>query len=107
VIATTTNLRTAVNGAIELSLNDRGNMRIWALIACGATLVGDRGRYPDHLNQGSLFAGYAMVTVLLKSVSSLQQLIIVIFQFLKLAINRSFQFNSKHSQLAAFERFIA
>lgn len=47
-----------VNGAIDMAGRDRGNMRIWETLGCGAALVSDCGDYPPGMIQGEHFAGY-------------------------------------------------
>lgn len=37
-----------LNGAIDMAGDDRGNMRCFEAMGCGALLLSDRGRYPDH-----------------------------------------------------------
>jgi glycosyltransferase involved in cell wall biosynthesis len=52
------NAKIVVNGAIDMAGPDRGNMRVWEALGCGATLISDRGRYPDGIVDGIHFAGY-------------------------------------------------
>jgi hypothetical protein len=47
-----------VNGAIDMAGRDRGNMRIWEALGCGAALVSDHGNYPAGMEDGRHFAGY-------------------------------------------------
>lgn len=47
-----------VNGAIDMAGGDRGNMRIWEAMGCGAALVSDVGRYPDGINEAEHFLAY-------------------------------------------------
>lgn len=47
-----------VNGAIDMAGPDRGNMRVWEALGCGAALVSDAGRYPDGLEAGRQFRQY-------------------------------------------------
>ncbi|VVS98437.1 conserved hypothetical protein [Sphingomonas sp. EC-HK361] len=51
--------KVVVNGAIDMAGGDRGNMRVWEAMGCGAALVSDIGRYPDGIVQGEHFAAYA------------------------------------------------
>lgn len=48
-----------VNGAIDMAGSDRGNMRIWEAMGCGAALVSDAGVYPDGITPGTTFVAYA------------------------------------------------
>jgi len=47
-----------VNGAIDMAGNDRGNMRIWEALGCGAALISDAGTYPPHIRAGEAFVSY-------------------------------------------------
>lgn len=38
-----------LNGAIDMAGRDRGNMRCWEALGCGALLVSDTGNYPDGM----------------------------------------------------------
>ena len=45
-----------VNGAIDMSGNDRGNMRCWEAMGCGALLLSDDGSYPEGMiNRRTMF----------------------------------------------------
>ena len=48
-----------MNGAIDMAGNDRGNMRVWEAMGCGAALVTDKGRYPDEMIESQHFLTYA------------------------------------------------
>lgn len=50
--------RIVVNGAIDMAGRDRGNMRIWEALGCGATLISDDGAYPPHIEAGKHFFSY-------------------------------------------------
>ncbi|MDT8759724.1 glycosyltransferase [Sphingomonas psychrotolerans] len=47
-----------VNGAIDMAGSDRGNMRIWEALGCGAALISDAGTYPPHISAGKSFMSY-------------------------------------------------
>ncbi len=47
-----------VNGAIDMAGNDRGNMRVWEALGCGAALVGDCGTYPPGIEIGRHLRAY-------------------------------------------------
>ncbi|MDB4916837.1 MAG: glycosyltransferase protein [Gemmatimonadetes bacterium] len=47
-----------LNGAIDMSGDDRGNMRCFESMGCGALLVSDRGRYPDGMVDGRTMLTY-------------------------------------------------
>ena len=46
------------NGAIDMSGQERGNMRVWEALGCGAAMVADEGLYPDPMQPGRDFEIY-------------------------------------------------
>lgn len=48
-----------INGAIDMAGGDRGNMRVWEALGCGAAMVSDAGRYPEGIEEGRDFLSYA------------------------------------------------
>ena len=53
--------RIVINGAIDMAGPDRGNMRVWEAMGCGAALVSDEGVYPDGMNAPDHFLSYSSV----------------------------------------------
>jgi spore maturation protein CgeB len=47
-----------LNCAIDMAGEERGNMRCFEAMGCGALLVSDAGRYPDGMEPGSTIAAY-------------------------------------------------
>lgn len=47
-----------MNGAIDMSGEDRGNMRCWEALGVGALLLTDRGNYPDGMVDGETMVTY-------------------------------------------------
>lgn len=47
-----------LNGAVDMAGDDRGNMRCWEAMGCGALLVSDQGRYPDGMQDGQTLLSY-------------------------------------------------
>lgn len=47
-----------VNCAIDMAGSDRGNLRIWEAMGCGAALVSDSGNYPDAMNPDDTFRDF-------------------------------------------------
>ncbi|MBR0875117.1 glycosyltransferase family 1 protein [Bradyrhizobium tropiciagri] len=47
-----------LNGAIDMAGNDRGNMRCFEAMGCGALLVSDAGNYPEGMQGGETIAIY-------------------------------------------------
>lgn len=50
--------RIVINGAIDMAGPDRGNMRVWEAMGCGAALVSDAGTYPAGMLDGETMAIY-------------------------------------------------
>jgi hypothetical protein len=50
-----------VNGAIDMAGSERGNLRIWEALGCGAALISDEGKYPNGMSPQKDFAVYANV----------------------------------------------
>ena len=55
------NAKVVVNGAIDMAGEDRGNMRVWEAMGCGAALISDAGRYPAGMNPSEHFLTYRSV----------------------------------------------
>lgn len=47
-----------LNGAIDMSGNDRGNMRCWEALGCGALMLSDAGTYPPGMEDGVTMSSY-------------------------------------------------
>jgi hypothetical protein len=47
-----------LNGAIDMAGNDRGNMRCFETMGCGALLVSDAGSYPAGMQDGATMRTY-------------------------------------------------
>jgi len=47
-----------LNGAIDMAGQDRGNMRCFEAMGCGALLLSDAGNYPEGMNAGETMVDY-------------------------------------------------
>jgi glycosyltransferase involved in cell wall biosynthesis len=47
-----------LNGAIDMSEEDRGNMRCFEALGAGSLLLSDEGNYPDGMNDGKTITTY-------------------------------------------------
>jgi Glycosyl transferases group 1 len=47
-----------LNGAIDMAGNDRGNMRCFEAMGCGALLLSDAGDYPEGMHEGETMLTY-------------------------------------------------
>ena len=50
--------KVVLNGAIDMAGSDRGNMRCFEAMGCGALLVSDAGGYPDGMQSGVTMETY-------------------------------------------------
>jgi len=50
--------RVVLNGAIDMAGPDRGNMRCFEAMGCGALLVSDAGNYPEGMKTGATMQTY-------------------------------------------------
>lgn len=48
-----------LNGAVDMAGDDRGNMRCFEAMGCGALMVSDEGRYPEGMVDGKTMLAYA------------------------------------------------
>lgn len=48
-----------LNGAVDMAGSDRGNMRCFEALGCGALMVSDQGNYPDGMGNGTTMLTYA------------------------------------------------
>ena len=51
--------KVVLNGAIDIAGRDRGNMRCFEAMGCGALLVSDDGNYPEGMQNGVTIETYA------------------------------------------------
>lgn len=51
--------KVVVNGAIDMTNAERGNMRVWEAMGCGAALLSDAGLYPEHMHAAEHFEAYS------------------------------------------------
>jgi hypothetical protein len=52
------NSKIVLNGAIDMAVNDRGNMRCFEAMGCGALLISDTGNYPPGIEAGATMLTY-------------------------------------------------
>ena len=50
--------RIVLNGAVDLAGEDRGNMRCFEALGCGALMISDAGRYPQGMRDGVTMKTY-------------------------------------------------
>jgi len=60
-----------LNGKVDIAGNDRGNMRLWETLGCGAVLLTDKGNYPPPMEKRNFFATYSDRFSLIDEIESL------------------------------------
>ena len=55
------NSKIVINGAIDMAGSDRGNMRCWEALGCGALMLADVGNYPAYMEDGKNMITYSNV----------------------------------------------
>lgn len=51
--------KVVLNGAVDMAGDDRGNMRCFEAMGCGALMVSDKGSYPEGMVNGKSMLNYA------------------------------------------------
>ena len=60
-----------LNGAIDMTGDDRGNMRCFEAMGCGALLLSDEGNYPAGMIAGVNLVTYSSPEVMVKLIRKL------------------------------------
>jgi len=60
-----------INPATDFAGDERGNMRVWEALGCGACMIGSAGRYPDGLEPGVHFEMFTDTDHLLRKINIL------------------------------------
>jgi hypothetical protein len=63
--------RVVLNGAVDMAGQDRGNMRCWEAMGCGAAMVSDHGHYPDGMVDGQTMLSYGSAAEAVRQIESL------------------------------------
>lgn len=63
--------RIVLNGSLDMAGIDRGNMRCWEAMGCGALLLSDSGNYPDGMVDGETMIVYTSPADLVKHIEAL------------------------------------
>ncbi len=59
----------ALNGAVDMAGSDRGNMRCFEAMGCGALLVSDEGNYPPGMTTGTTLESYGSPEIAARTIS--------------------------------------
>jgi hypothetical protein len=91
-----------LNGAIDMAGIDRGNMRCFEAMGCGALLVSDVGRYPEGMIENETMASYVSMEDL---IPKLRKLIAARQNLSELALNGYQMLREQYSKQQQWNRF--
>ena len=95
-----------LNGAVDMAGEDRGNMRCFEAMGCGALLVSDAGRYPHGMVDGESFLAYGCASeaaaVIERSLQSSERTLTIANRGLRLVQSAY----SKATQWRAFQSLV-
>jgi hypothetical protein len=101
------NSKIVLNGAIDMAGNERGNMRCFEAIGCGALLVSDDGSYPDGMVRESTICTYSSAAEAVTVVKRALEL----WPLSKVIADRAYSMvkerYSKEAQWKSFQRLVA
>lgn len=92
-----------LNGAIDMAGNDRGNMRCFEAMGCGALLLSDEGNYPEGMIAGVNLVTYSSPEVM---VQMIRELLESEANRLKIANAGNAMVSSDYSKTRQWERFV-
>jgi Glycosyl transferases group 1 len=88
-----------LNGAVDMAGIDRGNMRCFEAMGCGALMVSDQGKYPEGMQDGKTMLVYqnandvgSVITDVLQSFSKLHAINRVAHDFLRKQYDKQTQY---------------
>jgi hypothetical protein len=96
--------RIVLNGAIDMAGEDRGNMRCFEALGCGALMVSDYGHYPDGFVDGETMLTYSSAE---EAVERTVQALENWEQGGEIAAKGQRTVRSHYSKSAQWERFLA
>ncbi len=59
-----------LNGAVDMAGTDRGNMRCFEALGCGALMISDQGNYPSGMENGKTLLSYANANEAVNTIES-------------------------------------
>ena len=92
-----------LNGAIDMSGNDRGNLRCFEAMGCRAALLSDQGKYPDGMINGETLVCYESVD---DAVARIKALLSHPVQRQAIADAGHSMLRSRYSKAMQWERFL-
>jgi glycosyltransferase involved in cell wall biosynthesis len=91
-----------LNGAIDMAGDDRGNLRCFEAMGCGALMVSDHGRYPEGMIDGANMLTYQGPE---QAVAVIEAVLAAPARLVKLASNGFELMRSKYSKEAQWDQF--
>jgi len=92
-----------LNGAIDMAVQDRGNMRCFEAMGCGCMLLSDDGNYPPGMIKGLNFLSYNTPE---SAVALVQQILKNEPQLSGVAMSGNQMIAREYSKAAQWERFV-
>ncbi|ARM12157.1 MULTISPECIES: glycosyltransferase [Rhizobium] len=91
-----------LNGAVDMAGSDRGNMRCWEALGCGALMVSDAGNYPDGMIDRKTIITYDNAQ---SAVASIRSLLADQTGLREIAVAGNKMIKSRYSKEAQWSRF--
>jgi hypothetical protein len=91
-----------INGAVDMAGKDRGNMRCWEAMGCGAVLLSDAGHYPEGMIGGETLALYDNP---LKAVQSIHDILQQTDRQKNMTLNAGVLIRDRYNKAVQWEAF--
>lgn len=91
-----------LNGAVDMAGSDRGNMRCWETLGCGALMVSDAGNYPDGMINGTSIITYDSPR---SAVTTIRTLLAQQAKLSEIALAGNSMIRSRYNKKAQWENF--
>ncbi|TAX45909.1 glycosyltransferase family 1 protein (plasmid) [Rhizobium leguminosarum] len=91
-----------LNGAVDMAGSDRGNMRCWEALGCGALMVSDAGNYPDGMINGTSIVTYDSPR---SAATTIRSLLAEQAKLSDIALAGNSMIRSRYSKKAQWEKF--
>ncbi|MBB2754706.1 UNVERIFIED_ORG: hypothetical protein GGI57_005442 [Rhizobium aethiopicum] len=91
-----------LNGAVDMAGSDRGNMRCWEALGCGALMISDAGNYPNGMIDGTTIVTYGNAQ---SAVASIRTALADQTKLREIAAAGNMMIKSRYSKEAQWESF--
>jgi Glycosyl transferases group 1 len=96
-----------LNGAVDMAGHDRGNMRCFEAMGCGALLLSDEGNYPEGMRNGETMLTYDSETSCLEQIRKCLDNWGSVRGIVEAGRRRIGEIYSKDRQLSSFEAIVS